>query len=243
MNKVALVTNATKYAGVGAVDALFGAGYTLMCHDDAFANEQRRGIFERRYPGAFTSTDKSAGALVDDTVRRCGRIDLFVSNDVFPLRYLEIGEGGASDMREAAEALLIRPFHLLGKVASHMKEQRKGHVVLITSAASERPQAGFSIYGSVRAAASALARAAACELAPHGIIVNAIAPNYLESDLYYPPDLWGTDKAAGELKKAIPLGRLGKPKELGALIVFLASGDADFVTGEVINFTGGWPLQ
>ncbi len=243
MNKVALITNATKYAGPGALSALLEAGYTVMCHDEIFLDKEKRNFFEAQHPNVFTSSDKNPGVLVDSTIKQCGRIDLLVSNDVYPLRYLKIDEAGAADMREVVEALLVWPFCLLGKVSAKMKQQEKGYIILITSAASERPKIGFSAYSSVRAGASALAQAAACELAAHHITVNAIAPNFLESETYYPPELWKTEKSKDELIKLVPMGRLGRTDEIGALIVFLASGKADFITGEIINFTGGWPLQ
>jgi NAD(P)-dependent dehydrogenase (short-subunit alcohol dehydrogenase family) len=242
MNKVALITHVTQYAGPGALSALLEAKFTVMCHDKTFLDEEKRTFFEMQYPNVFTSYDENPGVLVENTIKRCGRIDLFVSNDFYPLRYIKIDESSAADIREAAEALLVWPFCLLGKVAAKMKQQEKGYIVLVTSAASERPKTGFSIYSSVRAGASALAQAAACELAAHHITVNAIAPNFLESEAYYPPELWKTEKGKDELLKSVPMGRLGRPDEIGALIVFLASGKADFITGEVINFTGGWPL-
>lgn len=243
MNKVALITHATKYAGPGALSALLEEGFTVMCHDEIFIDEEEKKLFEMQYPNVFTSSDKNPVTLVDNTIKQCGRIDLFVSNDVYPLRYLKIDESSPSDIREAAETLLVWPFYLLGRVVAKMKQQEKGYIILITSAASDRPKIGFSIYSSVRSATSALAQAAACELATHNITVNAIAPNFLESESYYPPELWTTKKKKDELLKLVPMGRLGRPDEIGALIAFLASGKADFITGEVINFTGGWPLQ
>lgn len=242
MDKVALITHATKYAGPGAIIALLEAGYLVMCHDEIFQDKDRSVHFEAQYPGTLTSSEKNPGVLVDHTVKSCGRIDLFVSNDVYPLRYLKIDETGFSDIREGVESLLVWPFNLLAKVAAKMKQQEKGYIVFITSAASDRPKIGFSIYNTLRAGASALAQSAACELAAHNITVNAIAPNFFESESYYPPELWQTEKGKDELVKSVPVGRLGRPEEIGALIAFLASGKADFITGEIINFTGGWPL-
>jgi NAD(P)-dependent dehydrogenase (short-subunit alcohol dehydrogenase family) len=243
MNKVALITHVTKYVGPGVLPALLEAGFKVMCHDKTFCDEKKRKFFEMQYPNVFTSYDKNPGVLVDSTIKQCGRIDLFISNDVYPLQYLKIDEISAIDIREAAEALLVWPFCLLGKVADKMKQQKKGYIILITSAAADHPKVGFSIYSSVRASASVLARAAARELAAYHITVNAIAPNFLESETYYPPELWKTEKNKKELVKLVPIGRLGRPDEIGALIIFLASGKVDFITGEVINFTGGWPLQ
>ena len=117
----------------------------------------------------------------------------------------------------------------------------KGYVILITSAAPLLPEPGFSTYSTARAGASALVRAAVRELAQYGISVNAIAPNYLASEMYYPADIWDTHEARERLRNLLPAGRLGKASEIGSLIVFLSSGQADFINGEVIHLTGGWP--
>ena len=239
--RVAVVTNVTRYAGPGAVSALGRAGYTVVCHDEDLVEEVPRAEFEANHRGAVACGSKTPQGAIGQAIKRYGRVDLLVSNDVYPLQYLPLEACEAADLRRAIEALVVTPVSLVAKAAAEMKRQGRGYIVLITSAAPCRPEAGFSIYSSLRAGASAFAQAAARELAPHRITVNAIAPNFLESELYYPKDLWETDEGKAKLRGLVPVGRLGTPAELGALIAFLASGSADFITGEVIKFTGGWP--
>jgi NAD(P)-dependent dehydrogenase (short-subunit alcohol dehydrogenase family) len=238
---VAVVTNATKYAGPGAVTALLAAGYVVVCHDESFPDENLRKDFQTKNTGASAYPNKTSSALIAYVAKEFGRIDLLVSNDIFPLQHLPLEAGEACDMRRACEALLITPFSLLARAASEMKRYGKGYIILVTSAAPSKPEPGFSTYSSARAGASALAQAAARELAPSGITVNAIAPNFLASETYYPSELWETEFGRKKLHKLLPLGRLGKASEIGALITFLASGSADFITGEVIKLAGGWP--
>lgn len=237
---VAVVTNALQYAGPGAVAALSAAGYALVCHDEAFLDETVRRDFEAGQPGACAHPGKAPGAAIAHAVRMHGRIDALISNDVHALQHTPLEVGEASDMRRACEALLVTPFALLAKAAAEMKRHGGGHIVLVTSAAPLRPEPGFSAYSAARAGASALARAAARELAPHGITVNAVAPNFLASETYYPAEVWGTAEGEKKLRGLLPAGRLGEAREIGALIAFLVSGQADFMTGEIINFTGGW---
>jgi len=239
--RVAVVTNATRYAGAGAVAALKRSGYTVVCHDDSFIDGAPGADHEANHGGAVACASKTAGGALAHAIKRYGRLDLLVSNDVYPLQYLRLEECEAADLRRAVDALLVTPFSLVSRAAAEMKRQGRGYIVLITSAAPCRPEPGFSIYSTVRAAASAFAQAAARELAPHRITVNAIAPNFLESELYYPSEHWGTEAGRAKLQQLVPVGRLGTSAELGALIAFLASGSADFITGEVIKFTGGWP--
>jgi 3-oxoacyl-[acyl-carrier protein] reductase len=240
IRRVAIVTNATVYAGPGAVAKLLEAEYEVLCHDETFVSEANRTAFESSHPGASTYGSKAPTGAVAHAVKAWGRLDLLVSNDVFPLQYLPIDEIETAELRRAIDALLMTPIAMVSKAAAQMKRQSKGTIVMVTSAAPSRPDPGFSIYSSVRAGASAFSHAAARELAPHGINVNAIAPNFLESETYYPAELWSTPEGKDKLKKLLPAGRLGTGQELGALIVFLASGAADFITGEVIKFTGGW---
>ena len=238
---VAVVTNAAQYAGPGAVTALLAAGYAVICHDDRFTDEAVHVEFLAQNAGALIHSSKTAAAVLTYTVQEFGRIDLLVSNDVFPLQHVPLETAEASDMRRACEALIVTPYSLLVKAATVMKRQGKGHVILITSAAPLLPEPGFSTYCTARAGASALVRVAVRELAPYGISVNAIAPNYLASETYYPEDIWDTHEARERLRNLLPAGRLGKASEIGSLIVFLSSGQADFINGEVINLTGGWP--
>ena len=96
------------------------------------------------------------------------------------------------------------------------------------------------MYVTARGAANALAVTLAKELARDNIQVNAVAPNYVESPDYFPAELLDDPKTRDKILANIPLGRLGEPEELAALIAFLASGKADFITGQVIPFAGGW---
>ncbi len=239
--RVAIVTNATAYAGPGAVAALLAVGYRVVAHDPAFEAEPARRQFEDQHPGASAYPAKAASGVVAHAVKQLGRLDALVCNDVLPLQYLPVEALEAGDIRRATDALLTTPMTLTARAATEMKRGGGGAIVLVTSAAPCRPEPGFSIYGSLRAAASSFAQAAARELAPHRIAVNAIAPNFLESELYYPAAVWATPEGKAKLERLLPMGRLGTASELGALVVFLTSGAAGFVTGEVIKFAGGWP--
>ncbi|MFC7310687.1 SDR family oxidoreductase [Streptomyces monticola] len=239
--RVAVVTNAGRYAGPGAVPALLKAGFTVLCHDEDFADETRRAAFESAHPGAVACKHRTPGRTITQAVREHGRIDLLVSNDTYPLHYRPVDESDTGDLRQAAESLLVTPIDLVARAAEHMKRQGSGHIVLITSAAPDAAQPGFAVYSSLRAGASAFAQAAARELAPYKITVHAIAPNFLESELYYPEEIWDTDEGRDRLKALVPAGRLGTKQEIGELIVFLSGCSACFLTGDVIKFTGGWP--
>lgn len=241
-DRVAIVTNVNDYAGRPAAEALAGDGFIVLCHDPSFTSMAEREKFDRPEARVEAAEAQSPEDLVDEAVRRFGTLDAVVSNDSYPAKRARIEEGVAEDFRATLDALMVWPFRLLGAAARVMKPRRQGRIVMLTSASPLHPYPGFSMYASARAGASVLAQAAARELAPHGIVVNAVAPNFLYSETYYPRAQWEQDpKYVQRLKEMVPMQRLGRPAEIGALIAFLVSGKSDFVSGQVIPFTGGWP--
>ncbi len=95
---------------------------------------------------------------------------------------------------------------------------------------------------SIRAGTTSFALALAKEVAPFGIQVNVLAPNYLYSEAYYPRSRFIDDpKGREKIAAIVPMGRLGEPEEAGELVAFLVSGRSTFMTGQILNFTGGWP--
>lgn len=241
-NRVALVTNVTDYAGAPAVAALIAQGCRVLGHTPSFTEAEACAAAEAATPGLHAALAQAPEELVAEAVDRFGRLDVLISNDTHPAARVRIKEASPEDYRAALEALMVTPFRLAAAAARVMKAQRAGAMVFITSALPLHPYAGFSIYASARAGAGCLAQTLARELAPFGIPVNAVAPNFLYSETYYPKAQWQDDpKYVQRLKELVPMQRLGRPEEIGALIAFLSSGASDFVTGQIIPFTGGWP--
>lgn len=239
---VAVVTNVSEYAGGPAAAALAAQGFSVLAHDKGFGGAEARKAFEAAHAGCTAAEAAEPEALIAEAVARFGRVDAVVSNDAFPAKRAKVDEVAAEDYRAALDLLMVTPFRLAGAAAAVMKAQGGGRIVLCTSAAPMRPYPGFSVYASGRAGASGLAVALAKELGPFNIQVNAVAPNFLYSETYYPKAQWMEDpKYVQRVKDMVPLGRLGRPEEIGELIAFLLSGKSDFVTGQVIGFTGGWP--
>jgi NAD(P)-dependent dehydrogenase (short-subunit alcohol dehydrogenase family) len=240
--RTALVTNATEYGGPGTVTALRAAGYKIACHDGTFTDSGAREAFAAAHPDVMVLSAQEPAEVVAEAIDALTAIDALISNDVHPNRPAPIEDVSLGELRATIEAVLVTPFRLAQAIIPHMKERRTGSIVLITSARQLQPEPGFSVPTTARGGATAFAHALARELAPAGIQVNAVAPNYLYSELYYPRAHFIDDPAGRELiETRVPLGRLGTPEELGSLVEFLASGTSQFVTGQVIAFTGGWP--
>jgi NAD(P)-dependent dehydrogenase (short-subunit alcohol dehydrogenase family) len=243
---VAIITNATEYAGPGSVAALLAEGFRLVCHDPKFADPAAR---DRFGPTAdrTVSTAASPENLVAETVERYGRLDAVVSNDIMTaLPTSPIDTSDAADYRSAFELLTVAPFRLSAAAARVMKLRGKGQIVLVTSGAALTNPVTASAerivrtsYVVAREAANALARCMALELAGFGIQVNAVAPYLLYSQTFFPSPLGPDDpKFTAYLESKVPMRRWGRDEEIGALIALLASGRAGFVSGQVIAFSG-----
>ena len=168
--------------------------------------------------------------------------DAIVLNDVHPITPSPAEAISKEEMVASFEALVLTPVRLTQLFLPAMKERRSGAFVFTTSARETRPEPNYAVPTTLRAATTAFAKAVAKEAAPFGIQANVIAPNYLASELYYPRSRFVDDPAGrAEIERIVPFGRLGDPSEVGALVAFFASGRSPFTTGQVVNFTGGWP--
>ena len=123
-------------------------------------------------------------------------------------------------------------FYITRRLLKNMLTHRDGRIINITSLSGIKGLPGQTNYSAAKAAVIGATKALAQEVAPRKITVNAIAPGFIETDMT-------KDLPEEELKKLIPVGRFGKPEEVAALVAFLASDDAAYITGEVININGG----
>lgn len=238
--QVVLVTNVTQYVGPAAVARLSRGGARILAQDAAFSDPATRRAFVETYPDIAVSNAIEPAEVVDAALLAYGRLDSVVSNDDAPAIRAPLEEASVEDFRTGLEEMMVRPFMLAKAAVKPMKRQGGGRILLVTSAAPFRGLANYSMYAAARGGANALALTMARELAPHNIIVNAVAPNYVANPSYFPPKLLADPQALAKIERNIPLGRLGKPEEVGALIEFFAVGDCAFVTGHVVPISGGW---
>lgn len=239
MRKV-FVSNVTEYTGPGVAQVLSRSGYHVIGHDQSFVDPEKRAEFGKDgnlTPIAAQSPDEIAAELAD-----IGSISSFVFNDTHPNQPKDFESIDLDELRAAHAALVEFPFRLCQLVLPRLKQGKEGSIIFVTSARQLQPEPGFAVATSVRAGATALAMAVAREAAPYGIQVNAVQPNYLYSEMYYPKARFVDDPEGRKyIESKVPMGRLGQPEEFGALVEFYISGRSPFTTGQVINFTGGWP--
>lgn len=234
----AFVSNAGGYAGPPAVEALTGAGFEVFAHDASAA------AGDPVAPGPVHRLAGDVADALDAAWERAGRIDVIVSNDHHPALHRPSEEVPLADLEDTLRALVVRPFAALQRAIPRLKRQGGGQIIMITSCRTALPMPGGAVPDMARAAGNALVRALAIELAPFEIAVNAIAPNFLYSEAYYPRARFIDDPAgAAFVKASVPAGRLGRPQEIGEIIAFLATTKARFLTGAIIDFSGGWPAS
>jgi 3-oxoacyl-[acyl-carrier protein] reductase len=238
--KVALVTNATGYAGPGAVAGLLEEGMLVACSDPTFDTDARAEEFIQARPNAFPFSVTEPSLLIAQVIEKFGRIDALVSNDIIQNPFRPIDGSTPADLREVLEVGVVYPFELTQAVLPHMTEQQSGSIILITSVTARHPLPETAIYGAARAAATAYAIALGQAVGPSNIQVNVIGPHWMKSPTYF-PDGWESlmPSFKAKLDSEVPLRRLGRPDELGALIGLLASQKAMPLTAQFINFTAG----
>ena len=183
--------------------------------------------------------------FVEEAAARFGRLDILVTNTGGP----PPGSFDAVDeprWEEAFRTTLANVFHLVRAAVPHMKRNRWGRIVNIASLSAKQPIDGLMLSNVFRPAIVGLAKSLANELGPDGILVNTVCPGYTRTDRLQEvaearAKAAGTtpEKVLAELAKSVPLGRVAEPEELAAVVAFLCSEPASFVTGVTLAVDGG----
>jgi 3-oxoacyl-[acyl-carrier protein] reductase len=240
--RVAMVTGGSRGIGRATVLRLAEAGAYVVVNyvnneaaAEEVANSARSIGVEAVAIRADVADVGQTAALVDATVKHFGRVDLLVAN-------AGIWEG--APVEEMSEALWDRVIdaNLKGTwtacraVVPFMKEQGSGAIVIVSSTAGQRGEAGYSNYAASKGGQISFTKALASELAP-SIRVNSVAPGWVDTELS--EDALGDARMKQKIVDAIPLGRVATADDVALAIVFLASDWAASITGEILNVNGG----
>lgn len=189
------------------------------------------------------NSPESARGLVSAVVQRFGRLDVLVANHgVWPADDVPIEKMTDEQWRSTLSINLDAVFGLVKHAVAQMKSQPRinpaaGHIVLISSTSGQRGEAFHCDYSASKGALISMTKSLSSELAPAGIYVNCVAPGWVDTDMSRPA--LDDPKSGEEIRATIPLGRVGKPEEIAAPILFLCTEHAGFITGEVFNVNGG----
>ena len=240
---VVLITNALAFAGPPAVESLRKAGFQVVVHDVAFVSSIAQANYRSANPDVFILTEQTPTEIVESAWAVNNRLDVLVSNDAYRPIHGPIENAEMESLEATLDRLVVFPFEIAKAAIPRLKDQVKARVVFISSNRNRLPLRGGAIPDIARAGANALVKSLSIELAPYGIPVNAIAPNYLYSETYYPKARFVDDPAGrAYIEQTVPAGRLAEPEEIGELIQYLATMQGTFMTGAIIDFSGGWPV-
>ena len=239
-DKVALVTGASQGIGRATAMALAEAGakvaVTARTVDKLAvlaAEIKKAGGQAMAVPMDVSDADSVKNGF-KHVLENYSRIDILVNNAAITKDMLELRM--KLDDWEAVLRTNLTGAHLcIQQVLSGMIRQRSGRIINVSSVVAETGNAGQANYVASKAGLIGLTRAAAVEVASRGITVNAVAPGFVETPMTDPLPQELKDK----MKTLIPLGRFGADREIAAAIVFLASDEAGFITGHVLDVNGG----
>ena len=237
---VALVTGSAQGVGRAIAARLLADGATVVLAD--VADERNRATAaeldpsgDRVDPVAVDLRDPDAAvAVVDDAIARHGALDVLVNNAAVakgtPLWDVAVEEWDA-----VLDTNLRATFLLSRAAGAHMRERGRGRIVNLASLSAQAARPSGVHYSASKAGIVALTRVFAMELAAHGVTVNAIAPGVTNTPMVQavPPEV------LERLIAAIPVGRVCEPEEIAALVAFLISDAAGFITGATYDINGG----
>jgi 3-oxoacyl-[acyl-carrier protein] reductase len=236
--KVAIVTGAAR--GIGrAIAERFGAeGATVVVADVDIdgADDVAEGINERGGAAVGIEADVSdktaVDRLFDETLARFGTVDVLVNNAGLTNTERHFLDGDEA-WWDRIHAVNLKGTFLCGlRAAQHMARRGEGVIINVSSGGATRAHRGNAAYDATKGGIEALTRAMAVDLAPYGVRVNGLIPGSIDSRGMTP-------EVKRERGQAVPMGRVGEPAEMSGAVVFLASDDAGYVTGQLIAVDGG----
>ncbi len=238
--QTALVTGASGGIGQAIAKALHGQGARVMLggtRRDAL-NALAGALGERAHIGLADLADPVAcDRLVKDAEAAMGRVDILVNNagiarDSLALRMRD------EDWHSVIEVNLTAAFRLTRAALRGMLRRRHGRVIGVTSVVALTGNAGQANYAAAKAAMIGMSKSIAAEIAGRGITVNCVAPGLIATAM--------TEKLAmdqqARLAQAIPAGRFGAPEDVAAAVIYLASAEAAYVTGQTLHVNGGMAM-
>jgi 3-oxoacyl-[acyl-carrier protein] reductase len=241
--RVAIVTGGSRGIGRATVERLAEQGVDVIVNyvrDEAAAQEAvvaatQRGVRARAVK-ADVAQATEAEQLIRETIEAFGRLDFLICN-------AGIWEGAPVESMDEAQWDRVISINLKGTWAvckaavPHLKRQGSGRIVIVSSTAGQRGEAGYSNYAASKGGQISFTKSLASELAAHGINVNAIAPGWVDTELN--TGVFADTKYREEIERGIPLGRMASTDDIALPIVFLCSEWARHITGEVLNVNGG----
>ncbi|MFD4553916.1 SDR family NAD(P)-dependent oxidoreductase [Streptomyces sp. NPDC058469] len=242
-NPVVLITGALTGIGRAAAVAFAQQGANVVVtgrRDEAGKAlvEELRGLGSwAEFINADVRDEDDVRAMVDETVARFGRLDVAVNNAGTEGRPSPITDQSAETYNATFDTNVLGVLLSMKHQVRVMQEQGSGSIVNISSTYGHEGAAGASVYVGSKHAVEGITKSVALEVAASGIRVNGVAPGPTDTGML--TRFTGTPENKAALVSEVPLARLGLSEEVAAAIVFIASDDASYITGHILNADGG----
>jgi len=246
--QVALVTGASRGIGAAIADAFAAAGakVALVYRSNRSAAEATlKDLAGKTHclVEADVADPARARQAVDTCVQQLGGLDVVVNNAGIFLHHPP-ADTDYADWQKAWQVTLdtnlLGPANICHAAGAHMIGQGSGSIINVSSRGAFRGEPDAPAYGASKAGLNSMSQSLAVALAPHGIFVAVVAPGFVDTDM-------ARDSLKGEGGEAIrrqsPLGRVGRPEEIARTVLFLASGEAEFATGTIVDLNGASYLR
>ena len=241
MDKVAMITGATRGIGKQIALTLANEGYNIVLNYRTENDElkQLKNEIESKKVKCLTvqgdvTNFEDCKQMIESAIKEFGKIDVLVNNagitkDMLLARMKE------EDFKQVIDVNLVGTFNMTKNVISYMMKARNGRIINISSVVGIAGNAGQTNYSASKAGIIGFTKSLAKEVASRNILVNAVAPGFIETNM--------TDVLKQEVKdeidKNIPLKRMGTPQDVANVVKFLASEDSSYITGQVISVDVG----
>lgn len=240
-NNVALVTGSSRGIGRAIALELAKKGFSIVVNNDENPQEGVEVVNEINkigqhaiYIQADVSDPDQVEAMIKKIVNKFARIDILINNAGIVMDK-KLENMTIDQWNRVISVNLTGTFNCTKSVIKCMKEQGGGKIINISSVVGKIGNFGQANYAASKGGAIAFTKTVAKEYAKYGVLVNAIAPGFIKTDIVEGIPL----KVMQKILETIPLGRLGQAEEVAKLVCFLASDDANYITGQVININGG----
>jgi 3-oxoacyl-[acyl-carrier protein] reductase len=244
-DKVAIITGAA--SGIGRATAYLmareGAMVVISDINRQGAEEVARDIKKSGGRALALKTDVASDEevkqMVDKTIEKFGRVDILVNGAALvPAPVIPLHERDMAQIENELSITLTGTIRCCRAVVPHMLKQMSGRIISLTSAASKTGASRMSIYSAAKAGVAGFSRAVAQEVATKGITVNCVCPGSIKTPAMA-QHIIENPKLEKAYLASTPMHRMGEPEDIAAMIVFLASDDAKYITGQEYSVDGG----
>lgn len=239
--KVALVTGAARGIGKEIAFTLAKAGAAVVVNYNGSKERAEAVVKEIEDMGGNAvaykcnvADDEESARMVKDVLAQYGKVDILVNNAGITRDNLIMRMTDA-DYDAVLDTNLKGAFHMIRHLSRAFIKQRGGKIINISSVSGVMGNAGQANYAASKAGLIGLTKSVARELASRNICVNAVAPGFIQTEM---TDVL-SEGVQENLKQMIPLGKMGSPKDVANMVLFLAGENSDYITGQVIHVDGG----